>query len=133
MRLFLYHTDHGVLYDEAGWGRAFRKIATGKARMRRTEKRRVNYEQDNQKHVAGGNGRGCSLRGNGFRPAITDTGQLASCLQRHMQYHRPLQRTLPLPDIQWKYRRVRQGPGAAQTTEKIVWKSGCLGIRCSFA
>jgi hypothetical protein len=35
MRLFLYHTDHRVLYDEAGRGRAFTQIATGKGCMRR--------------------------------------------------------------------------------------------------
>ena len=33
----------------------------------------------------GSNGHGRSLCGNGFRPAIADVSQTASCLQRHMQ------------------------------------------------
>ena len=46
VRLFLYYTSHRILYDEAGRGRAFKEIATGKARMRRiTEKE--NHEQEN--------------------------------------------------------------------------------------
>ena len=30
VRLFLYHADHRILYDEAGRGRASREIATGR-------------------------------------------------------------------------------------------------------
>jgi hypothetical protein len=90
--------------------------------MRRITEKEMNHEQVNQKYVPGSNGDGCSMRGNSFRTATTDADQPATCLQRRVQHHSALQRCLHLRNPYRNHRRVRQGPGAAQTTQKIVWK-----------
>ena len=43
-----------------------------------------------KKYVPGSNGHGRSLCGNGFRATTTETGQLVSCLRRHMQRNQAL-------------------------------------------
>jgi hypothetical protein len=86
----------------------------------------MNHEQGhNQKDIAGGNRGSGSQRRNGFRPATTDTGQLASCVQGHMQRYHALQRRLHLRNPHWNNRRMCQGPRATQAAQKIDVMEEC--------
>src|SRR5689334_821237 len=58
--------------------------------LRLTQKGRVNHEQDNEKCIPGGHGRGRSLRRQRFRPAIAKETQSAAHVHRHVQRHQTL-------------------------------------------
>jgi hypothetical protein len=50
----------------------------------------MNHEQDNQKHVPGSNGHGCSLRGNSFRAPVASSFH-GHCLQQYLHQESALQ------------------------------------------
>jgi hypothetical protein len=88
-------------------------------------KGRTNHEEDHPELLVRGNNHGRSLRGNGFRPAVAKETQSAADLHWYMQRNQALQRPLHLPDIHRNLRRVRKGPGAGKTAEKIDGTRNC--------